>query len=244
MMMRMAGSVIMLAIVPLMAWRSPVGAGDVAALRKQVDALEAETNTLEARLSAVERHRLDYAGQVPATTGPGGTSIIRAPFEVQDDKGKPILRVVERGIASRGLYVFNEQGNVAAQVAVLSDGGGGRVFAYPGTQALGAITVPAYAAMVYTNTGPTLEMHGASGKPLARIDADGFAAFNKSGVGVAAMGARPASGAGYLTLGEPGGSAIVEAGVLPDGRGVVRAYPLGGKPPIPVPNLLMGARTK
>jgi hypothetical protein len=244
MMMRMAGSVIVLAIVPLMAWRSPVGAGDVAALRKQVDALDAETNTLEARLAAIERHRLDYGGQVPASIGPGGTSIIRAPFEVQDEKGKPILRVVERGVASRGLYVFNEQGNVAAQVAVLSDSGGGRVFVYPGTQPLGGVTVPAYAAIAYPDTGPTMWMLRTDGKPVASITGDGFAAFNKNGIGVASMGARPASGAGYLTLGEPGGSAIVEAGVLPDGRGVVRAYPLGGKPPIPVPNLLMGARTK
>jgi len=103
-------------------------------------------------LAAVERHRLDYAGQVPATTGPGGTSVIRAPFDVQDEKGKPILRVVERGNASRGLYVFNEQGNVAAQVAALAEGGG-RVFVYPGTQTLGRISVPSYAAMVYPNTG-------------------------------------------------------------------------------------------
>lgn len=80
--------------------------------------------------------------------------------------------------------------------------------------------------------------------PQGAAACDCFAAFNKNGVGVAAIGARPASGAGYLTFGEPGGNAIVEAGVLPDGRGVVRAYPLGGKPPIPVPNLLLGARTK
>jgi hypothetical protein len=238
---RMAGSIMMLAIVPLIAWRSPASGADVTALRKRVDALDAETNSLDARLAAVERHRLDYAGQVPATTGPGGTSVIRAPFEVQDEKGKPILRVVERGIASRGLYVFNEQGNVAAQVAALPDGGG-RIFVYPGTQPLGGVTVPAYAAIAYPNTGPTMWMLRADGKPLAKIDNEGFAAFNKNGIGVAALGAKPASGAGYLTLGEPSGNAIVEAGVLPDGRGVVRAYPLGGKPPIPIPNLLMGSR--
>jgi hypothetical protein len=242
-MTRLAGSILMLAIVPLIAWRPPVigSRGDVAALRKQIDALDAETNTLEARLAAVERHRLEYAGQVPADTGPGGTSIIRAPFEVQDDKGHPIMRVVDRGVASRGLYIFNEQGHVAAQVAVLKDGGG-RVFVYPGTQVLGGITTPAYAAIAYPNTGPEMWMKRADGNPVASITAEGFVAYNKNGIGVAALGAKPASGAGHLTLGEPGGNAIVEAGVLPDGRGVVRAYPLGGKPPIPIPNLLMGAR--
>jgi hypothetical protein len=242
-MMRTAGSMLVLAIVPLMAWRSPVGAADVATLRKQVDVLDAETNDLQARLTAVERTRVRYGGQPNVGAGPGGTSVLRAPFEVQDDKGKPILRVVERGTASRGLYVFNEQGNVAAQVAVLSDGGG-RIFVYPGNQPFGGITTPAFAAMAYPSKGPVLEMTRPDGKELATISAEGFVAHNKNGVAVASLGSKNGSGAGNLMLGEPAGNAIVEAGLLPDGRGVVRAYPLGGKPPIPVPNLLMGARTK
>jgi hypothetical protein len=107
--------------------------------------------------------RAHYAGQPNVGTGPGGTSVLRAPFEVQDDKGKPILRVVERGVASRGLYVFNEQGKVAAQVAVLSDGGG-RVFVYPGNQPFGGITTPAFAAIAYPSKGPVLEMT----RPMAK----------------------------------------------------------------------------
>ena len=243
-MMRMAGSMLVLAIVPLMAWRSPVvGGADVATLRKQVDILDADTRELQTRIAAVERRRMEYGGQPTVGRGPGGTSIIRAPFEVQDDKGKPIMRVIERGAASRGLYIFNEQGNVAAQVAVLKDGGG-RVFVYPGNAQLGAATVRAYAAFAYPSTGPLLEMMSPDGKELARVSAEGFVAYNQNGTGVASMGAKPGSGNGFLMLGEPGGNAIVEAGVLPDGRGVVRAYPLGGKPPIPIPNLLMGARPK
>ena len=47
-MMRMAGSMLVLAIVPLMAWRSPVvGGADVATLRKQVDILDADTRDLQ-----------------------------------------------------------------------------------------------------------------------------------------------------------------------------------------------------
>lgn len=242
--MRQWAHVVWIAVLPLMAMSVRGGSADVATLRKQVDAIDAETNDLQARLTAVERTRSQYAGQPTVGAGPGGTSVLRAPFEVQDDKGKPILRVVERGVASRGLYIFNEKGNVAAQMAVMPEGGG-RVYLYPGNEPFGGITTPAFAAIAYSAKGPVLEMTRPDGNEMATISTEGFQAYNKRGANVATLGATPGSGNGFLQLHEPSGKgSIVDAGILPDGRGVVRTYPLGGKPPIPIPNLLMGARAK
>jgi hypothetical protein len=245
------GPLALLTVLPLAAvdvrggfgWRPHAGAADVAVLRNQVGALESGTNDLQKRIAAIERARSRYGDQPTVGQGIGKSNIVRAPFEVQDAKGVPIFRVVERGVASRGLYVFNESGNVAAQVAVLADGGG-RIYVFPGKEPFGGITTPAFAAIAYPKTGPMLEMTRPDGNMQNRVSAMGFEAFNKNGVGVAKLGTMPGSGAGVLMLGEPKGNAIVEAGMLQDGRGVVRAYPLGGKPPIPIPQFLMGTKIK
>jgi len=61
------------------------------------------------------------------------------------------------------------------------------------------------------------------------IDASGAGAFKVQGAGGAVVGNLTERKLdGYLGLANPYGNAAVEAGILPDGRGIVRTYPEGG----------------
>jgi hypothetical protein len=64
-----------------------------------------------------------------------------------------------------------------------------------------------------------------SDEKVVELGADGVQVFSKKNA-VARLGLAPSgSGAGYLAIGNASGSSVVEAGMLPEGRGIVRAYP-------------------
>ena len=195
-----------------------------AALRQKVDLLEAETRELEERLTP------------GAEQSPGIPNVVRTPFEVQDRQGKPIMRVVEAGGTSRGLYIFNEGGNIATQLAVLKEGGGGRIVAYPGNGGV------AHAGIAYFKDGPGYEATWGNGKLMAQIASKGFIFYNESGTAVAKLGSSD-GGSGYFSLGNKSGDSIVEAGLL-DGTGIVRAFPCCGPPPVPIPSFIIGRKEK
>ena len=222
-------------VVALLAAWTPT---DVARLRQQIEALDADTSALQQRLTALERGGAAGA-QAPVDNR---AFIVRAPFEVQDDNGKPIIRVVEKGAGSRGLYVFNAGSNVAAQLAVFTESGGGRVLAYPGTRGFGALA-KARVGMYYESSGPIFEGVRPDDTNLFQVGSEGFIVYNKSGTPVAKLAASN-SGAGYLQLANATGNAVVEAGQLEPGRGVVRAYPCCGPPPIPIPSFIVGKKAK
>lgn len=93
-----------------------------------------------------------------------------------------------------------------------------------------------------TNSG-LIHVMGANQKLLSIINGEGFTSYNSTGKAVASMGAR-AGGSGFLTLGNANGDGIVEAGMTQEGRGIVRAYPLGGVPPMVIPNTIQGGKGK
>ena len=45
-----------------------------------------------------------------------------------------------------------------------------------------------------------------------------------------------------MSVADEKGTAVVEAGSLQDGRGVVRVFPSKGQTPVPIPQFLMGSK--
>jgi hypothetical protein len=85
-------------------------------------------------------------------------------------------------------------------------------------------------------------VRGKHNQSVVELGEPGVQILNNGKV-VGRLGSAPSgSGAGYLAIGNPGGSTIVEAGMLADGDGVVRAYPLTGKTPLPIPNFIRGGK--
>lgn len=94
-----------------------------------------------------------------------------------------------------------------------------------------------------TKNSGLIQVLGPERKMLALVNGEGFTSYNTSGHAVASLGAR-AGGSGFMTLGNANGDGIVEAGMTQDSKGIVRDYPLGGPPPMVIPNTIMGGKAK
>ena len=92
-----------------------------------------------------------------------------------------------------------------------------------------------------TSGAGLVHLYGPGQKLVTILNYEGLTAYNTSGKAVASIGARP-SGSGFMSLGNPNGDGLVEAGATEDGRGFVRVYPLGGPRPNPIPNFIMGGK--
>ena len=181
-----------------------VPAEEVERLRERIDVLTQRMSDLEGKLAAKE---LGMANQV------------KAPFDVVDASGKPILRVVDG--TSRGLSLFSASG---AQVAFISALPAGGFF-----KAKSATGFPEVVLGVTTGVGAVI-LRDADSKARATLGlVNGKPSLefaNENYVGIAAIG-QGTTGGGYLQLGDAEGNARVDAGVNVKNCGVVRTHPLG-----------------
>ena len=179
-------------------------AEEVERLRERIDVLTQRMSDLEGKLAAKEL---------------GMANKVKAPFEVVDAGGKPILRVVDG--TGRGLSLFTASGAQVAFISALPAGGFFKAKSAAGfpevvlgvTTGVGAFIVrdaelKARATLGLINGKPSLE----------------FANENHVGIGAFGQGT---TGGGYLQLGNADGDARVDAGVNVKGCGVVRTHPLG-----------------
>lgn len=166
-----------------------------------------------------------------------GVNRFTAPFEVVDKQGLPILSVRDGGDeSSRGIYIYNSRGNIAVQATDV-ESGGGRVQVRDGKTETGN-----WAGIGYTEDGPLLAMKSTSGKNLFMANRLGLIWFNANEVPAVKLGAGESGKAGYFSVADEKGTAVVEAGSLQDGRGVVRVFPSKGQTPVPIPQFLMGSK--
>ena len=182
-------------------------AEEVTRLRERIDVLAQRLSDLEGKLAAKE---LGMANQV------------KAPFDVVDARGKPILRVQDaRPGIGRGVTLFSATGAEVAFISALPEGGFFKAKSGSGfpeivmgvTTGLGALVVrdadsKARATMGLINGKPSIEF------------------TNENYVGIATIG-QGTTGGGFLQLGDAEGNARVEGGVNANGCGVVRTHPLG-----------------
>ena len=171
-----------------------------------------------------------HVGAKASTPGQRPITVLDAPFlilgksknaiaEISEDKGKYGIRVYgpTGGSINLGFSAPNGEGNI-------------RLLA-PGEKIIAQISQQGFLAL-----DPATE------QVVASMDRNGFYVNNSSGKAVGSLGVMP-SGSGFMALGNPNGDRLVEAGML-DGRGIVRALPLGGPPPMVIPQFIKGAKPK
>lgn len=176
------------------------------------------------------------SNQSPSTRD-GVPTKVTAPFEVVDRQGRTIMRVQEpTSDSSRGVYIFNDKGSDVASVYVLRSGGGSvKVRNSEGNSGR-------YAVMAYPADGPSFAMKGDNDQFLAVADKDGFVWYNNKGLPAVKLGAGESGNQGLLEIADGNGKAVVEAGSLQGGRGIVRVYPSRGQTPLNIPQFLMGSK--
>jgi hypothetical protein len=163
--------------------------------------------------------------------GKGGLAIWKGDIIFSDENEK-----LRAEFARGGIKVYDKDG-VKAVARFGADPEG-----QFGTVAVGKAG-QVYAAMVAGKDSGQVVVRGADEKNIAELGEKGVVVFNKAGTAVGRLGLPPSGKeSGYLVVANSGGDAMVEAGVLPEGRGVVRAYPLDGKTPIPIPNFIRGGK--
>ena len=162
-------------------------------------------------------------------------TVMRAPLVMLDTAGKPIVTVhnsatsqikdakgeTKEVTSNRGLDVFNEKGDVVARVAVRD--GSGYVSARQGGQGTAPGGVQALLNADADGTGLYL-MGNDKQRTALQSTADGLRFFDEAGTPRAQMTRS------NVWLGNKAGDGVVEAGTLPDGRGVVRTGPRNGGP--------------
>lgn len=175
------------------------------------------------------------AGKPTANTG----LTIRGPLVVLDSAGKIVMRVQDKSdVQSRGLVVFNAQGNAVIQATASSETGHGVLLARNGKAAVGP-----GAGFVFDKSGNSLlSMEGANDKAFVNLSNKGFQLMNESETVLVNLGFD--NFGGLMNLCNNDGKSVVEAGSVSPNRGLVRAYPSGGQMPIPIPNFIMGSKAK
>jgi hypothetical protein len=221
------------------------------------DALLTRLQQLEKRVADLEKLRVFLPPADPnatkpgsvetlptTTTGAGTATRVQAPFEVVDRQGRPIVRILERGEVSGGVYVYNRTGNTVAILGPMMNLNGGRVSVFDGSGQPTAV-----GSMGFRDEGSYVSLSRRANEHGVYIDAgtgelnitnsQGFASVAlKSGV----------SGAGRLTLGDAAGNTVVEAGSTVAGIGIVRVGPrLGGTTGVSqgglvLPNAIVGRK--
>jgi hypothetical protein len=178
------------------------------------------------------------SNQSPSTRD-GVPTKVTAPFEVVDGQGKTIMRVTDDdGTWSRGAYILNDKGGVAALVGVLTgEGNGGRILVRDGKG-----SVSRHVQMAYTSSGPLFGMKGDNDKWLFLMNQQGSVWYNNNEVPAVSLGAGESGSKGVFKIADENGTSVVEAGSLQGGRGIVRVYPSRGQTPLNIPQFLMGSK--
>jgi hypothetical protein len=162
---------------------------------------------------------------------------IRGPLAVTDNAEKAIAIVqdssvttvkdvkgVEQAVtSSRGLHILNAKGDTAVRAAVIATGDG-YVSARKAGQGTGLGGIQ---AVVYSDQGGShIKLSGMGGKFNAQLSTDehGLMFVDDAGVALAEINRT------HFWLGDGAGNSMVEAGMLPDKRGVVRVGPRAGGP--------------
>ncbi len=179
-------------------------AEEVDRLRERIDVLAQRLSDLEGKLAAKE---LGTANQV------------KAPFDVVDARGKPILRVVDG--TGRGLSLFSASGAQVAFISALPEGGFFKAKSATGfPEIVVGVTTGVAALLVRDADSKARGTVGlVNGKPIIELANDNY-------VNIAAFG-QATTGGGFLQIGNAEGDARVEGGVNANGCGVVRTHPLG-----------------
>ncbi len=154
------------------------------------------------------------------------------------EKGKESARLKNYGELGGQVRIFNGAGFAIAGMqtdAVATNSGTVLVGSPQGTK-----------GQLYVSDGVgAMILVDAAGKILERAKAgDGYTTFNLAGQAVAQIGSVPSGNNGRLWLGNASGEGIVEAGMLTDGLGTVRAGPSFGARPsaLAIPDRIVGHR--
>lgn len=172
---------------------------------------------LQARLDAAQRRLASLEAFVADVNTRGGAHHITAPFEVDDEKGKPIFTV---NSDVRGFKLHAPNGQAVAAGTVFGDGAFFKVYNIPGTRE---------AVMGATGSVSLLDVRQGRDKSgvklaVAEDNAPTMLIFNQNNVSVAAVTRGP-GGAGRLQLTNPAGIPTVDAGTLKSGAGQVDVGP-------------------
>jgi hypothetical protein len=163
-------------------------------------------------------------------------TLVRAPFLVLDTANKPIATVqnsttsqikdakgeTKDVTSNRGLHVFNDKGDAVARLAVLD--GSGYVSARQSGQGTGTGGVQAILNATKDGTALWLVNNAKEKSVGLESNEDGLRFLASDGT------VRAQVTTSKIWLGNKGGDGVVEAGTLPDGRGVVRTGPRNGGP--------------
>lgn len=170
--------------------------------------------------------------------GGGGRAMkVTAPFEVVDKQGRTIMKVQEPSSdAGRGMYIYNDQGLIAASITVLHGSSGGRAVVYDG-----AGSPSRHVQMLYGKSGPQFVIKGDNEKMMLSADKSGLIYYNAQENPALFLGAGTHN-QGVLKILDSDGTSVVEASSLIDKRGVVRVYPAKGTIPFPIPQFLIGSK--
>ena len=198
----------------------------------------AESKSEEPEAKKPPAKKPDQSSEKDSTNRDGLATKVTAPFEVVDKQGRTIMRVQDStSDTSRGVNIYNDQGRVAAHVGVLISSGGGRVMARNSGG-----DVSRYVQMSYPAEGPHFAMKGDNDKLLLLINSLGSVWYNNNEVPAVSLGAGESGNKGVLKVADENGTAVVEAGSLQGGRGVVRVYPSRGQTPLQIPQFLLGSK--
>ena len=148
---------------------------------------------------------------------------VKAPFEVVDDGGKVVFRVVAGPL--RGIQLLTPEGQIVASGVALSTGG---VFKTWSADRAGQVSIgvngKTFAGVVLraSEGGKPLGLMGIADTGRASLELS-----NESGTVVSSLGVNK-TGAGILELANAGGNAMAQGGVLNGtGAGIFRTFPNG-----------------
>lgn len=200
------------------------------ALRRHIEVLEARIRQLEDRLEA------------PLT--------VKAPFQVVDGAGTPIIRVsAQQDNYSRGIYLFDTSSQVVVSLANAGGGTGGLVRVMRGGDLASRVSLAAYGNELglhilrsdqeVTFLGERdfagrFELYGSDGKMAAELgSAEGkrtaLRILDGGGNQVAAIG-MDADGNGTVRAGSASGYTAAELKAMPNGGGQVAVHLPNGRP--------------
>jgi hypothetical protein len=185
------------------------------AVMQESASADARGKLLEQRLANLEKAMESRSDPKAGPQEHQALVTFTAPFVVVDHAGKPLMRVQDADESfSRGVYVFDSNGNSVAHMGVLN--GAGRVY-------VSRAGVLPEAMMAVTEKGPLFRL-SAAGKSMVKIDKESLAYYNDADTAIAVFGSKARS-KGYLELNDDGGNKMVEAGSLQDHKGYVLASP-------------------
>jgi hypothetical protein len=170
---------------------------------------------------------------------PKTVTMFEAPFRVVDKNKQTIMEIDEASgvhIFGKGLRVFNDQGIPVVNISPMAESKGGRVAVRDGKGGNGHVTIG------YPADGPNFVMKRNSEQFLAIANEKGFVWYNNNGLPAISLGAGEDGSKGIFKIADESGTAVVEAGSLTGGRGIVRVWPSRGQTPPNIPQCLMGSK--